>query len=1159
MNHEAVTRIVVGKEGQQFETSSGIKYGISAKEGDIYWDLNVNNKLKVFYTIAATDANGYALFEEIDTEFAETYPNRSSNYILNYNIDRVYYSHADRNNFNGRGYDSTVWQKVFVNNEERYVMIAELNSVVPAFDIAPDAPTQHPITPHYDINSTDVYYKLHVQPQWGFRVAQAADGDSDENVVWAKTIYDPKTDKNTYQYWNGTAWVTFSNGNVPSFPGAIYYNKAGFNKEIESHSDKSDNISIAATGKSGMKYSDHSNRNTVSEQVDTQELEILLPSLGNSISEIWNLVYGQGDASNEMRRNLDVNWNSTAGLRQAVDGNGYKYDTNDGINTIAGCINSVHDLMGMIIREKPDIANANMNTIYFDETEKKFYRMVNDFIFKNSPAPEYTSQLVNLTKEGYQSGTYYLDSNLTIKDENNAFQEDVDYYARKLVNSWKLTPPMMDYTPNRYYYLSQNNYYLEKNVDFSRDRKYFYIAGVSATVFKNSYSISKYFYIPEDVDVNMYVREDADVPVNDRVYQLLTAKQVEGLPWEPGRFYTENEDLELSETPATTFNPDAIYFVRERKEVGESVEYVYTRTEVFDVSKADYYQIYESDTYDFAYLKAEGANDQLYYTLEIEPETYYGRELYIPNVYFYQQGDDYIFATESEMISSDTYYYTGDMFTHCVFFEPNTYFIGDGDEEKVYAETYLAGIDYYTLGEKFHVKEDLKESFMVGAEWNNQVELVPWTVTLSYLDDTQYKFEELTGFAKNFNTIHGLILRLNYLLEQGNIYTRNIQTVQGAINKLNDIIFKFEALVPKRFLTVGNTGKIYSTSWTTEQLGEENRWIYFDLNDASHKFTIQHQSRLEDSSQANQYFGLLDSLEVADLDTDNTFEVPKFKFDETGHITHAQTNKITIPENFDKIQINNTGIDGESIIFWSGSEAYNRTIQAEALTDKIGFDTKHKWILLEADIDSKKIFISHGQHGATTSENLDTTIAPTFGEAFSIPVPGYDILGHQTNEFGEYNITLPKMSLEGNGTQKTDYAALTYLELDAEAGVLTAHGSAVGELTLAGFTPTEVTEEEAADEDLMPLLLGSTDSINLAFDKVQKQIAVLKERIIELSSHVDTEVERLEGIDEDIVNSIDLAIYNRKVRDSQLVQAIEELGGTVPPESTEGGGGGSSS
>ena len=50
-----------------------------------------------------------------------------------YNVDREYA--ASLGEQIGRGWDSTVWQKVYENGEEKYVMIAELNTVVPTFDI----------------------------------------------------------------------------------------------------------------------------------------------------------------------------------------------------------------------------------------------------------------------------------------------------------------------------------------------------------------------------------------------------------------------------------------------------------------------------------------------------------------------------------------------------------------------------------------------------------------------------------------------------------------------------------------------------------------------------------------------------------------------------------------------------------------------------------------------------------------------------------------------------------------------------------------------------------------------------------------------------------------------------------------------------------------
>jgi hypothetical protein len=66
-----------------------------------------------------------------------------ANYLINFNIDISNYNNA-------RGYDSTVWQKTYADGKPKYVMIAELNSVVPILDVAADAPTLDPIMPHFD-------------------------------------------------------------------------------------------------------------------------------------------------------------------------------------------------------------------------------------------------------------------------------------------------------------------------------------------------------------------------------------------------------------------------------------------------------------------------------------------------------------------------------------------------------------------------------------------------------------------------------------------------------------------------------------------------------------------------------------------------------------------------------------------------------------------------------------------------------------------------------------------------------------------------------------------------------------------------------------------------------------------------------------------------
>ena len=97
---------------------------------------------------------------------------------------------------------------------------------------------------------------------------------------------------------------------------------------------------------------------------DTQELSIMLPSIGNTIAQIWDLVYGGRKTNAEIaktnERNQDINWESGRslldrhGLRlvhdPAVTGELNCYSKAE-VDTVAGAINSAHDIMGMIINE----------------------------------------------------------------------------------------------------------------------------------------------------------------------------------------------------------------------------------------------------------------------------------------------------------------------------------------------------------------------------------------------------------------------------------------------------------------------------------------------------------------------------------------------------------------------------------------------------------------------------------------------------------------------------------------------------------------------------------------------------------------------------------------------------------------------------------------
>ena len=249
-------------------------------------DLTVETGLKgnecVFYKcISAYVANSKeaATFELISRLEGPAYTD-------NYNIDKEHYNP-------GRGYDSTVWQKVFSKDldqenslKEHYVMIAELNTVVPTFDVVAEAPSMNPVVPHFDTESTDVYYKLHWQTPWGFRIAETENASkSDVKTEWTEIEYDPSKGINVIK-------------NLGEKNAAIYFNKAAFDPQIgEINIHKKDSgvneIKVIPTSSGKKLYDDH-NPETKDPIVadDIQEMSINLPAIGNMMSDAWDIIHG---------------------------------------------------------------------------------------------------------------------------------------------------------------------------------------------------------------------------------------------------------------------------------------------------------------------------------------------------------------------------------------------------------------------------------------------------------------------------------------------------------------------------------------------------------------------------------------------------------------------------------------------------------------------------------------------------------------------------------------------------------------------------------------------------------------------------------------------------------------------------------------------------
>lgn len=506
---------------------------------DEYWVATGNEQFVI--TMMAEDEQGRpvkqyttftgALWESLGDSSQDSF-------TLNFTRDKQYYKTS-------RGYDSTVWQKVLDKGYEKYVMVAELNTIVPTFDITADAPTIVPLRPHFDVDSTNVYYKLHWQPTWGLRIRSSepdtqvpqydtegkpiaatilssnsrVEYPSDENTHWTRTEFDKTTNskKVLYAKYNETGGIDWAEKapeeDPPVINAAIYYNRDGFDPDVVSKSwdrkylhqlglagrrdpavdpdvspseDKgfvAEGITIAPTGLSGNTYANHNG--VATPEVDTQELSIMLPSIGDAISDVWDLVYG-GRKTNEaiqktQKRNPDVEWydaravQDRTGLRLVKDGFTYKmksgetlgcprnYYNTANVNTIAGCINSVHDLMGMIIQPyntfdamKQNINNNDDDTIYFDVSNDKYYRRDMKYTYTPLAASAYTYERIDLSEGEFKPDLYYVKNGSKYDVASGKYNKDLEYYVRKLTASEGYEQvKVQPFDGSKYYYINE--------------------------------------------------------------------------------------------------------------------------------------------------------------------------------------------------------------------------------------------------------------------------------------------------------------------------------------------------------------------------------------------------------------------------------------------------------------------------------------------------------------------------------------------------------------------------------------------------------------------------------------------------------------------------------------------------------------------------------
>lgn len=384
----------------------------------------------------------------------------------------------------GRGYDSTAWVKRYdtATDSYKYVMIAELNAVIPTLHMVVDSPTAVPTTPYFDRDTTNIDYYLHMQSDYGMQIKEQINKDySDETVQRVPVFWE--VDETGYQYP--------SKGTPTDVAADIYYNKAGFRHDIrtlmeeDGHNQDTINYSMA---QSGRKYGADADLGVYKNGVtadDVYEWYIRLPSIGNSICRMWDKVYDNRD--NGQYRALNK-----AQQRSDKDSNLVSYNK----ETLIGMMNTVQDLLGYTLRpvsEAPKTINGDTyiqsynltydkvsgdpQTIHYDARNALYYDtnaegVVNKYYYY-AFAPVYEEATLPIDKTltyYYKDGNVYRIANIETYNSKDADGESVEYqtyYTR--TNAWELTELKTDYNDTVYGLLNEFNKLIGINAEDERN------------------------------------------------------------------------------------------------------------------------------------------------------------------------------------------------------------------------------------------------------------------------------------------------------------------------------------------------------------------------------------------------------------------------------------------------------------------------------------------------------------------------------------------------------------------------------------------------------------------------------------------------------------------------------------------------------------------
>ncbi len=330
----------------------------------------------------------------------------------------------------GNTFDSTVWLKIYSGNQEKYIMVAELNALIPQLTLKPIAPVQY--TKETDPNKQEeVYTKDNekIEEVRSYFVDPYFSEMQDTELEY--TMYMPKplslnVSDDTIDY------------NVEGF-NVVYSPKRVNNEETQTEISQSQ-VLIDQVKDSYIHWVPDNLPKTISEptDVDSKTLYMNMPAFGNTIQDLYDLLYGVPDPNTRVRPFFSPEWTIANEEYKANHNQEELNAENDDLSWLA----NIPSIGSLLANNTTGLAGilSYLFSIKNPITGEVFYylRTMWDGLFdEQSSEPNISGkpEVVTTSSETTVDGTY-------IDEEGQEQDRIVDYLGHYKINydGWLLSP-----------------------------------------------------------------------------------------------------------------------------------------------------------------------------------------------------------------------------------------------------------------------------------------------------------------------------------------------------------------------------------------------------------------------------------------------------------------------------------------------------------------------------------------------------------------------------------------------------------------------------------------------------------------------------------------------------------------------------------------------